>query len=229
MGTPKANEFHHPGITTYAAWHLWNIAADAAKRARETKRAVPRACTADTVTSIILAAACTEAFINELGDIARIDTGVGQGDANWAEIGKILSDFEEAKAPVTLKYLYLSKLLRAGKRLDSSQEPFQGFKRLLDVRNRFVHPRAQAAPPRFFRWFADQGWTYNAGTDQVKLSGWMYQLETPQVASWGCRTAHAIVWHFLEQLEQENINPIHYRIPKKQWERGRNDERVRRG
>jgi hypothetical protein len=49
----------------YNAWDIWNIAADATKRASEVKAANTDAITADTVSAIIISATAAEAFSSQ--------------------------------------------------------------------------------------------------------------------------------------------------------------------
>ncbi|HEY3245452.1 MAG TPA: hypothetical protein VGM03_19085, partial [Phycisphaerae bacterium] len=41
----------------------------------------------------------------------------------------------------------------------------------------------------------------NASEDEIKLQGWMSQLQTPQVACWACRSAYDLVLNFVERFD----------------------------
>lgn len=147
---------------------------------------------------------------------------------DWKGIGELLEQLEDAHTQVTAKYL-LASILLPKKPLRKGEQPYQDFDMLIDIRNDFVHPKAQVHPPKYFETFVNRGWTYNAKTDKVKLVGWMNQLETPQVARWACRAAHNMIWDIVERFEGISQPPIHHlhMLLKFQWGKTINDERVR--
>jgi hypothetical protein len=217
----------------YAACHIWNIAADAAKRATDVKAANPGACTSDSVSAIIVAATATEAFINELSHmLSTLDTfgrhAPPTTPVDWKGIGELLEQLEDTHAQVTAKYL-LASILLPKDALRKGDQPYQDFDMLINVRNDFAHPKAQVRPPKYFDTFVNRGWTYNAKTDEVKLAGWMLQLETPEVARWACRAAHNIIWDIVERFDgpSEPLIQFLYEHLKFQWSKTVNDERVR--
>ncbi len=214
--------------TTYASWHIWNIAADAALQAKIKKVAQPKITTADSVSAIILSAVATEAFINELGRrltlLQKLElTSVEE----WITVGTFLEELEAEHVQVTAKYLLISKLL-PGEPLKKGEQPFQDFRLLINVRNDFAHPKAQQKPPKYFEVFENRGWTYNKKTDKPKLYGWMTQLETPEIACWACRSAHNIIWNIIERFGGTDHVVIAdlYQGMKFQWGKTLNDKRV---
>ena len=217
----------------YAASHIWNIAADAAKRATDVKAAHPRACTSDSVSAVIVAATATEAFINELSHmLSTLDTlgrrALPTTLIDWKGIGELLEQLEDAHAQVTAKYL-LASILLPKDALRKGEQPYQDFAMLIDIRNDFAHPRAQVRPPKYFDTFVNKRWTYNTKTDEVKLVGWMLQLETPEIARWACRAAHNIIWDIVERFEgtaEPLIQLLHQRL-RFHWSKTVNDARVR--
>lgn len=145
----------------YAAWHIWNIAADAAKRATDVKAVHPRACTSDSVSAVIVAATATEAFINELSHMLSTLDGLDRRSLpttpiDWKGIGELLEQFEDAHAQVTAKYL-LASILLPKDALRKGQQPYQDFSMLIDIRNDFAHPKAQIRPPKYFDTFVNKG------------------------------------------------------------------------
>ena len=231
---PKVqSEFFEPGSAVFAAWHLWNIAADAAKRAKDLKLANPGVITADTIAAVVLAAMTTEAFVNELGyrlsALTRL-TGVGnQHLQNWIDVGDLLEQLEHERVQVKSKYLLVSKLL-PGEALRRDRKPYQDFAMLIDMRNDFVHAKAQTKPPQYFKQFVNRGWTYNVSGDEIKLQGWMFQLQTPQVACWACQSAHAIARNFVERFDNITDPVIQVIIGNSlrlQWARTQDDDRIK--
>ena len=217
----------------YAAWHIWDIAADAAKRATDVKAANPGACTSDSVSAILVAATATEAFINELSHMLSTLDALGKQappttSVDWKAIGELLEQLENSHVQVTVKYL-LASILLPKDALRKDDLPYQDFDMLIDIRNDFAHPKAQVRPPKYFDTFVNRKWTYNAKTDEVQLAGWMFQLETPEVARWACRAAHNIIWDIVERFDGTSeplIQSLHTRL-KFQWSKTVNDARVR--
>ena len=224
--------FYKPGQSVYVAWHIWNIAADAAKRATDIKTTYPKACTTDTVNAIIIAATATEAFINELShllsNLESTDKSSQQTcHSDLKSIGQLLEKQEEAHIQVNAKYL-LASILLPRDALDTGKQLYQDFSMLIDMRNDFAHPKVNKKPPKYFESFVNKGWTYNAKTDEAKLVGWMFQLETPEVARWACRAAHNIIWNIIERFggsSENEIQSLYYTL-QFQWGKTRNDERV---
>lgn len=187
----------------YSSFHLWNIAADSAQRAHEIKAASPKACTADTISAILLAAMSTEAFINELGTRLLLQLPTDPEMERWISVGTILEQLEKEKAQIRTKYLWVSQIL-PGCPFTKGKPPFQDFSKLIDMRNDIVHPRALESEPKYLQDFGQRLWLYNKPKDEVKFAGWLFQLETPEIAAWACRAALGVVTDFVERF---NNNP----------------------
>jgi len=212
----------------YTAFHLWNVAADAAGRARDIKAEHPRAITSDSVVAVLLAATSTEAFINELGTrlslSCRPDTPTLEV---WGSLGACLEKLESQRATLKAKYLIASKLLPGGA-FKKGAAPFQDFSLLIDVRNHFAHPKVQQELPAFIHDFSQRGFLYNRPRDNPKLAGWLFQLETPHIATWACRAARGIIWGVVQRLEfgtHPVISSIHEDM-NFQWSKILSDSRV---
>ena len=139
-----------------------------------------------------MAAAATEAFINELG-ACYLMTGVRLGATETA-CGVVLAEAERSRASTELKYLVASLRL-SGAMFDRGGQPFQDFSTLTGIRNDLMHPRpldrfdddGVMVPPAYVREFERRGIAYERGVG-VSVS-WLNLLETEQVASWACRVA----------------------------------------
>jgi hypothetical protein len=211
----------------FTGWYFWNYAADSAQRAREIKTTHPRACTADTISAILLAAMSTEAFINELAvRLSLLDIYGTEDSKKWASVGKFLEKLEDEHAQVKSKYLWVSHLL-PGMPLAVGANPYQSFEQLIKIRNDFAHPKVQGDEPRYMRDFSQRGWLYNKETDEPKLVGWMMQLQTPQIAAWACRAAHDIIWNIVKRFDVGHL-PLQdlYDGLAFQWKKSLNDKRV---
>jgi hypothetical protein len=230
--TKGRSEFFEPGSAVFSAWHLWNISADAAQRAKELKLANPKVSTADTIVSVVLSAITTEAFVNELGyrlsALTRLTRAGNQHLQNWIDVGDLLEQLEHERVQVTSKYLLVSKLL-PGEALRGDMPPYQDFAMLIKIRNDFVHAKTQTKPPLYFEQFVNRGWTYNDSGDEIRLAGWMNQLQTPQVACWACRSAHNLVWNFVarfDNIAEPAIQSIGASL-RLQWGKTQDDDRIK--
>jgi len=231
MQPKMQSEFFESGSAVFAAWHIWNIAADAAQRAKDLKLANPGVITADTIAAVILSAMTTEAFVNEFGyrlnALPRPTQVENPNLQNWIDVGDILEQLEHERVQVKSKYLLASKLL-PGEALQRGRQPYQDFAMLIDMRNDFVHAKAQTKPPQYFEQFVNRGWTYNASEDESKLVGWMNQLQTPQIACWACRSAYNIAWNFVGRFDttEPAIQSIGASL-RLQWAGRQDDDRIK--
>jgi hypothetical protein len=212
----------------YSSWHLWNVAADSAQHSREVKASHPRACTTDTISALLLSAMSTEAFINELGTrLSLLSAYNGKNLGRSANIGTFLEQLEAEHAQIKSKYLLVSNLL-PGKPFVKGKPPFQDFSLLIDIRNDFAHLKVQRDAPKYIRSFSQKGWLYNKKKDKPKLVGWMFQLETPEVSAWACRTARTIIWDIVARF-QTVTNPLLKKLHDEmasQWKKSLHDKRI---
>jgi hypothetical protein len=212
----------------YSSWHLWKVAADSAHHSREVKGSHPRACTSDTIGALLLSAMSAESFINELGTrLSLLSAYSGKNLTRWANIGTFLEQLEAEHAQIRSKYLLVSNLL-PGKPFVKGKPPFQDFSLLIDIRNDFAHPKAQQDAPKYIQSFSQKGWLYDKKTDEPKLVGWMFQLETPEVAAWACRTVRTIIWDIVARF-QTFTDPLLKKLHDDmafQWKKSLHDKRI---
>jgi hypothetical protein len=155
----------------HTAFHLWNVAADAASRARDIKAEHPRAITSDTVVAVLLAATSIEAFINELGTRLSLSCRPGAPTLEtWGSLGVCLEVLESKRASLKAKYPIASKLLPGGA-FKKGAAPFQDFSLLIDVRNHFAHPKVRQELPAFIHDFRRRGIWHNRPRDNPGLAG----------------------------------------------------------
>lgn len=212
----------------YSSFHLWNIAADSAKRAREIKAMHPKACTTDAISAVLLSAMSTEAFINELGTRLALLLDAELTDSRkWNSIGEVFEQLEKERAQIKTKYLIGSQLL-PGPALNKGMPPFQDFSRLIDMRNDFAHPKVLESPPKYIDYFNKKGWLYNKLDDEPKLVGWLNQLETPEIAAWACRAALGVISDIVERFSSVSNPQITfiYSTMKLHWDRASGDPRI---
>jgi hypothetical protein len=219
----KSKEF------VYSAWHFWNVAAEAAQRAKKTRKVHPKAFTSDTINAILLSAMSTEAFINELGSqLSFLDSEDKNDLDKFTSLGHLLGELETGRAQIKSKYLLASNLL-PGKPFRRGKQPFQDFSLLVDIRNDFAHPRPEQDPqPKYLKHFSQMKWLYNRPGKEPKVVGWIFRLQTPEIAAWACRVASSIIYDLITRFKKES-HPVICDLYDKmnlQWKNSLNDKRV---
>ncbi|HET9777783.1 MAG TPA: hypothetical protein VFP81_00725 [Propionibacteriaceae bacterium] len=131
--------------------------------------------------SIVMAAAATEAFINELD--AFYDLTFAPLQPTEVACAEALAEVERSRGSTELKYLVASLTL-SGQMFDKARQPFQDFSILMTVRNSLMHPKpldrfddpgGVMVPPRFLRDFEQRKMTYERDA-QTSVS-WLNLLE----------------------------------------------------
>lgn len=101
-----------------------------------------------TIQSIILSAACMEAFINQEGikalkqEFYRYDKG--QIDIWGNDLNR--GDKEYSYPSLESKWCEITERI-SGKQFDKGKYPFQGFHELVNLRNEILHYKAMSGPP----------------------------------------------------------------------------------
>lgn len=111
------------GMAFHAA-EFMAIALDARNRAADARRSNPRVMASDALVSIVMAAAATEAVINELG--AYYELTVSPLEPRETASGVALAEVERSRGSTELKYLVASLAL-SGHTFDRGGPPFQEF------------------------------------------------------------------------------------------------------
>ena len=156
----------------------------------------PGALTTDSIVAIVMAAASTEAFINELAEhIALFRAAQMEGlTQSMVTCSDALVELEDSKAPVTVKYLIASQILGSPFARDAA--PFQDFAMLIQLRNAIMHAKPATKES------SHQGTKI---TDVLAQRGiatslepgvhfaWFNRLEVPDVARWACDAARSII------------------------------------
>jgi hypothetical protein len=205
-------------VEVYVARYLWMLAAEEAVRADEFRRQHPQAGGAPSALSaIIYAAMSAEAFINEAAACLYRDTNTPSsvtGARLW-EAGQLVQSLDRDRASTLTKYLAFSTII-GGDVLKTGAEPFQGLRTLFSMRNDIVHP-APKDEPGYIAQFRQRGLTFNTNDDEPKLAGWVFQLQTPGVARWACRSASAVIKHIQDQWSKVASQCEWDRIHFDQW------------
>jgi hypothetical protein len=150
------------------------IALDARDRAADARRSNPRVMASDALVSIVMAAAATEAVINELGTYYELT--VSPLEPRETASGVALAEVERSRGSTELKYLVASLAL-SGHTFDRGGPPFQEFSTLMKVRNDLMHPRpldqfddgGATVPPSYVRDFERRGMAYRRRSGRLRL------------------------------------------------------------
>jgi len=188
----------------------------------------PTVMAGDAVVSIVMAAAATEAFINELESVYR--TTMAYLRASEIATSAALAEVEKGQGSTELKYLVASLSL-SGQMFDRGGQPFQDFSLLMRMRNDLMHAKPRdslervsddrdeadgeaawvTVPPSYVRQFEQRAMTVPRGRS-VSVS-WLNLLETEHIASWACAAAVNIIVAIV------NMEPAdsHLRLSGRAW------------
>jgi hypothetical protein len=182
----------------YHSPHIWLVARDARNRARDAVASNPDAPAVDAIAAIILAAAASEGFINELAEVCvpkRPDT---RFPALLVDFGRKVQEMEDAQSPTLCKYSTGAAIL-SGNTFDKGGKLYYDFRLLFNVRDALMHIKAidQAGPqegekttftmPDLVKTF--QGRRLAKPSKKDLGASWLDALETDNMASWACETA----------------------------------------
>jgi hypothetical protein len=183
----------------FAAFNQWHRAVEDAKR--------PNALTVDSIGAIVLAAAASEGFINELAEYIDTYRTIGtdlipngeQKDRLYRLATAVLA-VEERSGSVDEKYT-AAWIALTDRAPDKGRAPFQPHALLHRLRNSLMHLRAAREDAAH-----DGRKITNALAQQgIALKGqgagdlpWFDRLETPEVAGWACAAARKMVLAVLE-------------------------------
>lgn len=193
---------------------LWTCANDARNRALEAVQKHPEARPRDSLVAIILAAASTEAFINELAEkvIIQRDNGSRLLSPQLLAFADALKEVEKAHGSLSLKYL-IASLTLSGLMFPKGRNPYQDFAILVDLRNDLMHLKSSdtfihkedrqtiVEPPKAIKALQQRGLARKT-TDKSVVS-WVSMLQTKDMADWACDTSHKIILSDLEMIPDE--------------------------
>lgn len=214
-------------VLSLNSFRIWRAAAAANDRAcADIASGQSLAWSFEAVVAIVLAAASTEAFINEVGECINFYRGRAEP---WRSVrpelrtlADVLDQLEEEHASPQLKYLMTGVVLSAP--FDRGTNPFQDFSTLVTVRNQMIHLKARdtwqqdanrsfhATWPKVVSSLKQRGLAKgissvvpNAANETVSsFDG----LQTPEMAGWACRTALNLVAATLKRLPDYSRSPV---------------------
>lgn len=204
-----------PGIV-YQSFALWSLACDARERAEATVRADSDAYARDATVAVLLAAASTEAFINEFTEcILLYQKSKNCQDLVTPELGNcaaILKEVERDRGSINQKYLWASHLL-SGKPFDKGSNPYQDFKMLIDLRNGLMHLKPDdelkydghgaiiITPSQNVQTLQQRKFARKGNAAGFNL------IQTDKIAAWACDTARNIILAILKMVPDRPSDP----------------------
>ena len=140
----------------------------------------------NSVSSILLSCAATEAFINETSSLMAEKPGITAGFPKAKAFAEILSEAEAARTSIRLKY-QLALVTLIGRTFDKGSQPYQDFDLLFKIRDELMHyklEKTSETPHRLVQAMRAR----KLGREDSKGT-WMQQVATPKAAWWACNTA----------------------------------------
>jgi hypothetical protein len=170
----------------------------------------------DATIAIILSAAATEGFINELAELVNGRKKCADAfriSPQVSAFGDALEEAERSRASIRLKYLIASQTL-SGQMFDKGKHPYQDFERLIKLRDDHMHlkpldtePVSEGGvlvtkPPPYIEAFTAQGLAQKV--DKGVSLAWLHRVQTAEMADWACRTALNIILAVLDMFPDGN-------------------------
>ena len=204
------NEPPPDGVFFIHFLRLLLTAYEARNRTAEAIKKDPRSMPADPLIAIVFSALGTEAFINELAEMAQRDADMSEPDLRNTDtlrhLAAVLTAIDKKRPPEQLqqKYLEASRIL-SGQAFPRGSPAFQEFQALIQLRDALVHPRHQDVTdqagyisPRLcvVKNLQQRGLTRTRGSRRSSIPGgmsWLDELVTPDIANWAYQAAVGIV------------------------------------
>jgi hypothetical protein len=195
------------------SYELWCLACQARSRAAAAIEKSPESLASDAVASFVLAAAATEAFINELAELAAVQTAspswqdcpAPQLSALATKVAAVEARQDGYRGTIEEKYQAASVAL--GKPFDKGAAPFQDFRTLVRLRNDLMHmkprggwPGADASVyrPNYLRGLQLRGLARKVEGDPGM--SWFACVQTGGMARWACGTAQSVILAVLDMI-----------------------------
>jgi hypothetical protein len=178
------------------------MSRDAALRARADADR-PNALTSDSISAILLAAAATEGFVNELAELvlAHCDSPALAQHVlpPIAAAARIVKEIENERKPLRDKYFQATKAF--GSELDRGSRVFQEFDRLHNLRDAIMHTRPALDDRHLGRRQTNVLATRGIAMTEEEFSGsWFDRLMVPSAAKWAHDSARDIMRAFFERM-----------------------------
>jgi hypothetical protein len=196
--------------------HIWLTACEARNRAIASVKANQSAWPNDAIVAIVLSAASTEAFINELGELVAMKKVRLEGSPSreLLAFADVIAEIEESRGSLLLKYLMAAQTL-GGSPFIKGMNPFQDFATLVTLRNDIMHLKPKdksvtgcgrvesVSHPKYIVGLQQRGLARSPPSD-VDMS-WFNSLQTAEIAIWAVDTARAIILAVLALIPDDPI------------------------
>lgn len=188
---------------------LWLLAREARIRAAGVVAADADSPAVDAIAAVVLAAAASEGFINELGTLCTNTRPDSHLPASHAALALKLLELEQDHGSTLDKYGATALILTA-KKLPKGMPLYQDFALLFAVRNAVMHIKVldQSGPregdmltftmPDVVRTL-QQKKLAKPSKKEVAAS-WLEALETEQVATWACKSSLDMILAVLDMM-----------------------------
>jgi len=188
---------------SYHSLELLIIAHQARNRALLDAARRPDALTNDSIVAIVMAAASTEAFINEFAEHISLFRAANMDGltASMITCSDAIAELEDSKVPVTVKFLVASQIL--GSPFVRDAAPFQDFATLIHLRNAIMHAKPATHETshhgtKITDVLAQRG--IATKLEPGVRFAWFNRLEVPSVARWACTAARSIIVGVIDLL-----------------------------
>jgi hypothetical protein len=201
-------------ITFFNSPYLWKMACEMRDQAKWVE-SNPRGMSSRALISVILSAAATEAFINEL--VAEVEKAGHSLSADLAVFSRLMREVEDNRGGIGLKYLVASQSL-SRTMFDKGAPPYQDFDLLRRLRDFLMHikspdvltepPSAPSKRPSLIIALRQKGLTYPLGEDDQ--TPWINELQTYKLAAWACETSLNMILAVLALIPDGPADPSGY-------------------
>jgi hypothetical protein len=179
-------------VCTISCGVLWGAAIRARNHALASAQTSPPGIAGEAISAIILAAATSEAFINEWIEWVGFHTAQLPFPApqSVVAVADTLGPLVEERAQLELKFK-LAYFLLSGKVLDQGAQPYQDFRKLIQLRNDLVHlklERYDHDAQKLKGYLIDLQNRGIAAQPRSSAAGfsWIDLIQTPEMANWAC-------------------------------------------
>jgi hypothetical protein len=120
---------------------IWLLAHEARDRAKASVANDASISAVDAIAAIILSAAASEGFINELSELCIPRFSDSHSPAQVPQFAQKIQELEQDRSSSLCKYLAAAPIL-SGTQFNKGENPYQDFALLFDVRNAIMHIKA---------------------------------------------------------------------------------------
>ena len=170
------------------------------------------------IVAVVMAAASTEAFINELAVLIRHEQSETPPIQDvLISLSQCLLELEASRGSINLKYLLATQIL-TGRSVDTGVNPYQDFEILIKLRNEIMHVKSpsvimkgvHAKEQNIIKILESKRLTLprSRGSDDH----WIIRVSSVSVARWACSAAISMIFSIVDQIPMGRIKTMTYHI-----------------